>query len=118
MTISTGFRQPSPRRYSGRLQEPVYGDDWQVRRVRHNGEEDVSLDPAEVPGPLGEVLPSFTIHTLAGGLTLFENDNQRHSLGLIVDNASDELYAEFSNATFFRPQPKRSVILTYDLRFK
>jgi len=50
--------------------------------------------------------------------SFFENDSQRHNLGLIVENASDELYAEFSNATFFRPQPKRSFILTYDLRFK
>ncbi len=30
--------QPSPRLYSGRLREPDYVDDWQVRRVRHSGE--------------------------------------------------------------------------------
>jgi transposase InsO family protein len=29
---------PPPRAYSGRPREPDYGDDWQVRRVRHNGE--------------------------------------------------------------------------------
>jgi len=98
--------------------DPPKGRYWVEYRLRHNGEEDVDLDPAEVPGPLGEILPSFTIHTLAGGYTFFENDSQRHNLGLIVENASDELYAEFSNATFFRPQPKRSFILTYDLRFK
>ena len=28
----------SPRAYSGRLREPAYGDDWEVRRVRRNGE--------------------------------------------------------------------------------
>ncbi|MCH7666956.1 MAG: hypothetical protein IH936_13640 [Acidobacteria bacterium] len=28
-----------------------------------------------------------------------------------------ELYAEFSNANFFRPQPGRRVITTYRLRF-
>ncbi len=98
--------------------EAPRGRVWVEYRLRHNGEEDVDLDPAEVPGPLGEILPSFTIHTLASGFTLFENDSQRHNVGLIVENVSDELYAEFSNATFFRPQPKRSFILTYDLRFK
>src|SRR5262249_33565167 len=30
--------QPSPRAYSGRLREPEYSDDHQVRRVRSNGE--------------------------------------------------------------------------------
>jgi transposase InsO family protein len=30
--------QPQPRPYSGRLREPDYGDDQQVRRVRRNGE--------------------------------------------------------------------------------
>ncbi|MCP3956439.1 MAG: TonB-dependent receptor [bacterium] len=91
---------------------------WLEYRVRHNGEEDADLDPAAVPGPLGEVLPSFTIHRLAAGLTIFEGDSQEHRLGVIIDNLSDELYAEFSNATFFRPQPERNFIFTYNMRFR
>ena len=91
---------------------------WAEYAIRHNGEEDIFLDPGEQPGPLGEVLPSFTVHRLAGGLTLFDNDSQEHRLGLVIDNVTDELYAEFSNATFFRPQPERNFIFTYDLSFR
>ena len=91
---------------------------WAEYGIRHNGEEDIFLDPGEQPGPLGEVLPSFTVHRLAGGLTLFDNDSQEHRLGLVIDNVTDELYAEFSNATFFRPQPERNFIFTYDLSFR
>ena len=89
-----------------------------LKRSRHNGEEDVDLDPAAIPGPLGEVLPSFTVHRLAAGLSVFEGANQEHRLGLVIDNLGDELYAEFSNATFFRPQPERNFIFTYDVRFR
>ncbi len=91
---------------------------WAEYSVRHNGEEDVDLDPAAVPGPLGEVLPSFTVHRLAAGLTIFEDDDQAHRLGLILQNLDDELYAEFSNATFFRPQPERNFIFTYNMSFR
>jgi outer membrane receptor protein involved in Fe transport len=91
---------------------------WAEYRIRHNGEEDVDLDPAAVPGPLGRVLPAFTVHRLAAGMTLFADGNQEHRLGLVIDNLTDELYAEFSNATFFRPQPERNFIFTYDLRFR
>ncbi len=91
---------------------------WAEYRIRHNGAEDLFLDPGEQPGPLGEVLPSFSIHRLAAGLTLFEGDDQEHRLGLVIDNLTDELYAEFSNATFFRPQSERNFIFTYDMRFR
>jgi putative transposase len=37
-TLPADHYQASPRRYSGRLRAPDYGDGWQVRRVRHNGE--------------------------------------------------------------------------------
>ncbi len=91
---------------------------WAEYSIRHNGEEDLFLDPGEQPGPLGEVLPSFSVHRLAAGLTIFDDNNQEHRLGLVIDNLTDELYAEFSNATFFRPQPERNFIFTYDLRFR
>ena len=63
------------------------------------------------------VLPSFTLHTVAGGVTLFERAGLRHQLQLSVENLTDELYAEFSNATFFRPEPGRSVNASYRVRF-
>jgi len=34
-----------------------------------------------------------------------------------IDNLTDRPYAEFSNATFFRPQPKRSISASYRVRF-
>ncbi len=94
------------------------GNWWAEYRIRHNGDEDINLGAGELPGPLGNVLPAFTVHRLAAGLTMFADDDQEHRLGLVIDNLSDELYAEFSNATFFRPQPERNFIFTYDLRFR
>ncbi len=87
-------------------------------RVRRNGEEDVQLDPGAEPGPLGEVLPAFTVHSVLASVRLHENDRWRHGLLVGVDNLTDELYSEFSNASFFRPQPKRSVTASYQLRIK
>jgi putative transposase len=37
-TAPAHHHAPSPRRYPARLQSPVYPPDYQVRRVRHNGE--------------------------------------------------------------------------------
>ncbi len=91
---------------------------WAEYRVRHNGEQDLFVDDGTAPGPLGEVLPAFTVHTLAGGVNLFENQRQGHALTLMVDNFTNALYAEFSNATFFRPESKRNYIASYRLRLK
>lgn len=97
--------------------EPKSGRFWAEYRLRRNGAVDVALEPGE-PAPLvGTVLPSFTIHTLSGGVTLFERGRQSHEIVLIADNLTDELYAEFSNATFFRPEPGRTLSATYRLRF-
>jgi iron complex outermembrane receptor protein len=90
---------------------------WAEYRVRHNGEEDAALDPGSPPGPLGTVLPSFTVHSLAGGVLLHGHGAQRHRLGLVIENLTDELYAEFTNASFFRPEPGRNAILTYRWEF-
>ncbi len=97
--------------------EPPSGRYWLEYRVRHNGDQRANLDPGEPVPPVGEILPSFTIHALSGGVTLFERDSFQHSLTVVVQNLSDELYAEFSNATFFRPQPKQSVTASYRVRF-
>lgn len=90
---------------------------WAEYRVRHNGEEDAALDPDEPAGPLGRVLPSFTVHTLSAGVRLGRQGAPRHSLGLVIENLTDELYAEFTNASFFRPEPGRNAVLTYRLEF-
>jgi len=90
---------------------------WSEYRVRHNASQDVNLDPNEPAPPIGTVLPAFTVHTIAGGVTLFERAGITHSIQVAVDNLTDELYAEFSNATFFRPQPGRSFSGSYRIRF-
>lgn len=89
---------------------------WGEYRVRQNGEEDQQLDPGAPIPPVGRVLPDFTIHNLAFGLSFGGDGRFSHNVGLSVTNATDELYAEFSNASFFRPQPGQNVILTYRLR--
>jgi hypothetical protein len=37
-----------------------------------------------------------------------------HTLGFVIYNLTDELYGEFSNASFFRPE--RSLVVSYRLR--
>jgi hemoglobin/transferrin/lactoferrin receptor protein len=90
---------------------------WVEYRLRHNGDEDARIDPEEPLPAIGDTLPSFTIHTLSGGVVLFERGAQVHSLTVAAQNFSDELYAEFSNATFFRPEPRRNLVVAYHLRF-
>lgn len=86
-------------------------------RLRHNGEEKANLDPNEPEPPVGRRLPAFTTHSLSGGVHLFDHGRFKHSLTLVADNLTDELYAEFSNVSFFRPQPGRNFTLTYRLGF-
>ena len=97
--------------------EPVRLPFWVEYRVRHNGSDRANLDPNAPVPPVGETLPSFTVHALAGGATLFERGRFAHEIQLAVENLTDELYAEFSNATFFRPEPGRSINASYRLRF-
>lgn len=81
--------------------------------LRHNGErKDVVLgDP-----PVGPVLPAFTTHDVRVGLT-FIHGTLRHRVSAGVTNLADALYAEFANASFFRPEPGRSLTLAYDIGF-
>ena len=90
---------------------------WFEYRIRHNRSQLAVLDPNQPLPPVGAVLPSFTVHSLGGGVTLFERARQKHALSVAIDNLTDELYAEFSNATFFRPQQKRHVTVAYTLKF-
>ncbi len=87
---------------------------WAEYRVRHNSDrKDVELGI----NPLGSVLPAFTVHTLRGGLVVFRRGDHVQRIGIAITNLTNELYAEFSNASFFRPEPKRGVTLTWDMSF-
>lgn len=90
---------------------------WAEYRVRSNGSERANLDvDAPIP-PVGEKLPGFTVHTVAGGFD-FATVGSRYLPTLLVtlDNLTNELYAEFSNSSFFRPEKGRN--LTTSLRFR
>ncbi len=84
--------------------------------MRVNGEADTVSDPDQPVSPVGLILPSFQIHTLAGGVTLFPQASIKHMFGIVIDNFTDELYAEASNSSFFRPQPKINVSLSYRMK--
>jgi outer membrane receptor for ferrienterochelin and colicin len=97
--------------------QPPRGRWWAEYRLRHNGDEPTRVDPEEPLPAIGDTLPAFTLHTLAGGVTLFERGARRHELAVVLDNLTDELYAEFSNAAFFRPEPGRSATVSYRVSF-
>lgn len=82
--------------------------------VRHNGEQ---KDAIIGTSPIGNTLPAFTVHSLRGNLLLFDRAGLRNTIGLTVENLTNELYAEFSNAAFFRPEPRRSLNLSWTTEF-
>jgi hemoglobin/transferrin/lactoferrin receptor protein len=88
---------------------------WAAIQVRHNGErKDIELDG----NPIGELLPSFTLLNFRSGVTLWRAESgMTHRLNVAVTNLTNELYAEFSNAAFFRPEPKRNVTLSWEVSF-
>jgi len=84
-------------------------------RIRHNFER---ADAELIPGnPVGAVLPGFTTMSVRAGATVFRRGIMAHRVTVGVRNLTNALYAEFSNVSFFRPEPRRSVVLTYDLTF-
>ncbi len=82
--------------------------------IRHNGNrKDVQLGV----NPIGSIIPGFTVHTLRAGITLFKQSAFPQQIGIAVENLTDTLYAEFSNASFFRPAPRRHIVFTWITRF-
>jgi hemoglobin/transferrin/lactoferrin receptor protein len=74
--------------------------------LRHNGEQ---KDVIVGSSPVGAALPSFTVHDVRAQAALLERGRNRMSVMLGLNNLTNELYAEFANASFFRPEPRRSV---------
>lgn len=105
--------------YSSKLAGELRYDDpsgrfWLSYGVRHQGErEDVALGA----GPVGSTLPAFTVHGAGAGLTFLRTGRMHHDLAVNVANLGNRLYAEFPNVSFFRPEPGRSVTVTYRLGF-
>jgi hemoglobin/transferrin/lactoferrin receptor protein len=106
--------------YSGKLTGRLgYRDPggrfWSQFEARHSAEQkDVAIPSGNA---LGDVLPAFTVLNLRGGVDLPEFGGFRQSITVSVNNLTNELYAETANASFFRPEPKRSVTVSLDVTF-
>lgn len=87
--------------------EQADGPWWVSYNFRSQPSQDAPID-----SDTGLELPSFTVHRVAGGAA-----SGRHRVMAAVDNVTDELYAEFSNASFFRPAPGQTVIVSYGVGF-
>ena len=80
--------------------------------IRHNGErKDIQLGGS----PIGDKLPSFTVHNLRGGARIGTLGSTTASVMVSVLNLGNTLYSEASNTSFFRPEARRSAIAS--LRF-
>ncbi len=101
VTGSLAWRQPA-----GRF--------WAGYDLRHNGtRSDVALGT----NPIGPVLPAFTVQSLRAGARVFRLGTTTHEVTVLLNNLTNELYAEFSNASFFRPEPKRSLAVAWTTTF-
>lgn len=88
---------------------------WTQFEARHSAEQkDVAIPSGNA---LGDVLPAFTVLNLRGGVRLPEYGGFSQSITVAVNNLTDELYAETANASFFRPEPKRSVTVSLGVTF-
>ena len=99
---------------SARIRD-IYTQKNSVEFFRHNGErKDVEL----TNNPVGDVLPSFTAMDLRTGVTVWQSDSgMTHRLNVALTNITNALYAEFANASFFRPEPKRNLTLGWEVSF-
>jgi outer membrane receptor protein involved in Fe transport len=101
---------------------------WAAYQIRHNGEQQNSgsLIGTDIDADCGVsesgefrqcTIPSFTVMHLRGGVRLFDYGQTTSSLMIGVENLTNELYAEFSNASFFRPNPKRTFVVSWVTSF-
>ncbi len=105
--------------FSSKLTASLRYDDpqgrfWLEYGVRHNGtRKDVDL----TSNPIGPVLPAFTVQGAGAGVVLLRRGHMTHTLDVNVSNLGNTLYAEFPNASFFRPEPGRAVTITWRMGF-
>jgi outer membrane receptor protein involved in Fe transport len=90
------------------------GSGWATYTVRHNGRV---TDDQIIGGPVGDVLPAFTVQTLSGGFCVVCGGTYRGTLTVTVENLGDVLYAEPANTSFFRPEPGRHFLIGWTIGF-
>jgi outer membrane receptor protein involved in Fe transport len=81
---------------------------WAQYVVRRNGEQ---RDIVVGSSPVGDVLPAFTVMSVRGGIRGWTIGRTRQDLTVAVNNLGNVLYAEAANSSFFRPEPKRNVMI-------
>ena len=67
--------------------------------------------------PLGSFIPAFNVHDLRAGVRLFDTNTVQHRINIGLTNLTNVLYAEATNASFFRPAPMRNLTVIYELSF-
>ncbi len=115
-TAELAYRQPT-----GRF--------WAAFQFRHNGEQknSGSVIGTQVDRNCGAIaaggdgtdctIPQFTVMHLRGGVRLFAYGLTTSSLMVGVENLGDVLYAEFANASFFRPNAGRTFVVSWVTSF-
>ena len=107
-------------------------DNWVFAEyeVRHNGDRkdafcslespaacDASPQYAGLKPAVGWILPAFTVHNARIGVKVMRTESLTHQMGIAVTNITNALFAEFSNASFFRPEAKRGVTVSWNMSF-
>ena len=87
---------------------------WAEYTVRRNGEQ---RDIAVGSSPIGDVFPAFVVHGIRGGVRGWHVGGFRQDITLAVNNLGNTLYAEAANSGFFRPEPKRNVVIAISSAF-
>jgi len=88
---------------------------WLQFESRHNGEQ---KEVVLAENPVGDLLPAFTVLTARAGIDIPHTGTQlRYRVSVSVENLTDKLYAEFSNASFFRPEPGRNLTISIETIF-
>ncbi len=82
--------------------------------IRYQGEQ---TEVIVGENPLGPVIPSFVVHSARASALLFRTRGVTNELALRVENIGNRLYAEFPNASFFRPESERNMSLAMVVRF-
>lgn len=117
LTSKTDENAPTGDSYSSKLggellwREPR-GRFFAAWEVRHQGER----DDIELPeNPVGDVIPAFTVQNVRAGVRLPMIGRTAAAATVAVMNLTNTLYSEASNTSFFRPEPRRSAVVS--LRF-
>jgi hemoglobin/transferrin/lactoferrin receptor protein len=82
--------------------------------LRGNGDR---TDVLSTTNPVGATLPGFLVHSVRAGVVIARSGLRTQRLGIGITNLTNALYAEFTNVSFFRPEPGRSVVLTYSVTY-